>query len=143
MSNLQVVQVVSRRWMKAGYEMRGEYWETPDRSIEPTLMKGQCYTPSGDWIGDSKDARFLVVKKGIMPEKSDPDHCVCSIGFSTKDGKWYGWSHRAICGFAKGDRIFEEEYGDDRTPFVRHGHFRITSMGQAKMAAKAFAESVS
>ena len=24
------------------------------------------------------------------------------VGFSPKDGKWYGWSHRAICGFEIG-----------------------------------------
>ncbi len=136
-------EVVSRRWMKAGYEIRDEYSENYCEGEPPLFMKGQAYTPSGDWIGPSKDAVFLVAKKGIMPEKSDPDHCVCSIGYSTKDGKWYGWSHRAICGFKKGDRIFIEEYGNDHTPFVKHGPDPITSMEEAKQAAIAFAESVS
>jgi hypothetical protein len=27
---------------------------------------------------------------------------VCTIGFSPKDNKWYGWSHRAIYGFTIG-----------------------------------------
>lgn len=35
----------------------------------------------------------------ITPEKASPDHAVCSIGKSAKDGKWYGWSHRAYAGF--------------------------------------------
>jgi hypothetical protein len=33
------------------------------------------------------------------PEKTSPSHTVNSIGRSKKDGKWYGWSHRAIHGF--------------------------------------------
>ncbi|MDP1712428.1 MAG: hypothetical protein Q8K86_08225 [Candidatus Nanopelagicaceae bacterium] len=36
---------------------------------------------------------------GVSPEKAAPDHNVCSIGKSSKDGLWYGWSHRAIKGF--------------------------------------------
>ena len=35
----------------------------------------------------------------IAPEKAEPGHSVCSIGKSAKDGKWYGWSHRAYYGF--------------------------------------------
>ncbi len=33
------------------------------------------------------------------PELAEPDHKFKSIGKSKKDGKWYGWSHRAIHGF--------------------------------------------
>lgn len=33
------------------------------------------------------------------PLKTHPSHSVTSIGRSKKDGKWYGWSHRAIYGF--------------------------------------------
>ena len=35
----------------------------------------------------------------IVPEKRTPTSSVCSIGKSMKDGKWYGWSHRAYGGF--------------------------------------------
>ncbi len=35
----------------------------------------------------------------LEPEKADPSDSVTSIGRSKKDGKWYGWSHRAIHGF--------------------------------------------
>jgi len=34
--------------------------------------------------------------------KSDKEH---SIGKSEADGKWYGWSHRAVYGFGVGDEI--------------------------------------
>ena len=63
-----------------------------------------AYTPNGDYIGNLKDARFLCETKGIKPEKISPDHNVCSIGFSSIDGKWYGWSHRAIFGFKIGSK---------------------------------------
>ena len=33
------------------------------------------------------------------PEKSHPGNKICTIGHSKKDGKWYGWSHRAIHGY--------------------------------------------
>lgn len=29
----------------------------------------------------------------------------CNIGFCEKEQKWYGWSHRAICGFGVGSKI--------------------------------------
>jgi len=44
-----------------------------------------------------------------------------SIGFNEKEQKWYGWSHRAVASFGIGDKIFEEDFGDDNTPFVKHG----------------------
>jgi hypothetical protein len=61
-----------------------------------------AYNPSGDHIGTPTDARLLCVNRGIQPVKREPEHSVCSIGFSVKDSKWYGWSHRAIFGFKIG-----------------------------------------
>lgn len=90
---------VIRRY-KSGYEIREEFWKT-DPNDEGHIMR-QAYTPSGDYIGDSKFAHRLCTKRGIKPEKSDPAHCVCSIGFSESEQKWYGWSHRAIYGFGIG-----------------------------------------
>ncbi len=62
----------------------------------------------GDYVGsfDIMTMRLLV-DRGILPEKSDSSHNVCSIGKSFKDGKWYGWSHRAIFGFQIGDIVKE------------------------------------
>jgi hypothetical protein len=60
-----------------------------------------------------------------------------------EEQKWYGWSHRAICGFGIGDRIFEEKYGNDNTPFVKHGRKKIKTLADAKLAASRFASSVS
>lgn len=66
-----------------------------------------------------------------------------SIGFSEKEKKWYGWSHRAIFGFGIGDMIFEPNYGDEKTPFKKHGSKKIKTLSDAKKAAVAFSDYVS
>lgn len=51
-------------------------------------------------IGDTKTAYRLVKKFGIKKfEKRTKDSNVCSIGFNPHRKKWFGWSHRAICGY--------------------------------------------
>jgi hypothetical protein len=47
----------------------------------------------------------------IKGEKTHPDHSVASIGKSAADGKWYGWSHRAIYGFKAGDEVKGDSMG--------------------------------
>lgn len=86
------------------YDIRDELWDSPcPDDSEPLLMRRTAYTKTGDWIGSSKNAYHLVHKFGIQQfEKTDPEHCVCSIGFSPEHDKWYGWSHRAIHGFTIG-----------------------------------------
>lgn len=44
-------------------------------------------------------------KHGIVPQKASPSHTVCSIGFSEKEQKWYGWSHRRYYGFGIGYEV--------------------------------------
>lgn len=48
---------------------------------------------------------------GIVPELRKPDHRVPSIGFSEKEQKWYGWSHRAIYGFGVGSVVKKGDCG--------------------------------
>jgi len=90
---------------RGGYELRTKkvFWENE----EPFEVIG-AYTPEGFYIGNEKEAKFLIEKKGIKPEiapiregRPNPDK-VCSIGFCDKEQKWYGWSHRAIFGFGIG-----------------------------------------
>ena len=64
------------------------------------------YNKDGKYIGCIEDFQRLVINRGIEPETYD-NNKVCSIGKSTKDGKWYGWSHRAIYGFQIGDIVQE------------------------------------
>ncbi len=60
----------------------------------------QAFSLNGNYIGSEKDAIFLTEKYGIEPEKRTEKSSVCSIGYSEKKKLWYGWSHRAISGFA-------------------------------------------
>lgn len=117
------------------YVVRKEIWyhfSTP----EGTEMES-AYTHNGDYIGNSDYAKRLYKKFGIIPEKAKEDHSVCSIGKSDKDGKWYGWSHRAIYGFKIGDKIKKGDCG------FKGSEYTIKTEAEAKQAAKNFAESVS
>ncbi len=118
--------VLSVRKYRAGYVVREELSQTNFKAVamsepmdedmqklidiitskEHVIVKS-AYTPNGNYIGDQKTAHYLIVKKGIKPEKENPTHNVCSIGFCEKEQKWYGWSHRAICGFGIGSEVKE------------------------------------
>jgi hypothetical protein len=65
---------------------------------------------------------------GIKPERITPEEYSCRIGWSEKEQKWYGWSHRAIYGFGvgsvckKGDVGYTannvDELADDHVAFM-------------------------
>ena len=84
---------------------------------------------SGDYAGEASVRRVLD-KYGIAPEMRDDEACVCTIGWSEKEQKWYGWSHRAMFGYGIGDDGFE-------------GRGKIETLEQAKESASAYAEDVS
>ncbi len=137
-------KITSVRRFKAGYVLCHEDCEQRPYGGKGFLDMTSCYAPAGWWIGSTREARFFVVKRGLSRmQKTSWRHCVCSIGFNENEQKWYGWSHRAICGFGIGDRIFEERYGNDETPFVSHGRRKIRTLKDAKRAACRFAGSVS
>jgi len=128
--------LISAKHMKGGYELRKEMWSMSWTGADDMEMES-VYNHHGDYIGDKKNAKMLM-DKGIIPEISKPDHSVCSIGYSPDDGKWYGWSHRAIKGFGIGDK------GETFTPFIStKSEDKIKTLSEAKDAAIAFAESVS
>ncbi len=129
--NPDIIEIISETYFKAGYIVRDEIKRSHFEEMEVVEL-GNCesdksqefiqdlkkslgvhpghririqsaYTMGGDYIGSPKDAKILCGKYGIYPEKSKPSDNVCSIGFSRKNQKWYGWSHRAIYGFTVGD----------------------------------------
>ena len=102
-----------------------------------------AYAKDGGYLGDPKMAKRLVEKFGITRfEKKNPACNICTIGLNEKENKWYGWSHRAICGFKIGDKIFEEDFGNDKTLFVKHGKLPVKTMDDARQAAINFADYV-
>lgn len=130
---IEVSQVISVRKYKAGYEVRREIWR---HGTESTEMRA-AYTPSGDYIGDTKTAWRLVVRRGIAPQSRTPGHA-CSIGFCEREQQWYGWSHRAIFGFGIGAIVEKGQCGAEYLPIG----FEAKTLEDAKRIAEAFAESV-
>jgi hypothetical protein len=135
-------EVLKVRKYKVGYEVRTELVDLENG--DPKTEMRSAYTSSGDYIGDPKTAYFLYRKMGLSDVQSRAEGSgVAQIGFNKEEQKWYGWSHRAICGFGIGNRIFEEGYGDEHTPFIECGRETIENMQHAKIAASNFAASVS
>lgn len=111
-----------------------------------------AYTPQGDYVGDRKRAECLY-RLGIAPEKANPYHRVCSIGFCKREQKWYGWSHRAICGFGIGHVVqegdcaassgFTDEYlAHNGDPLPMPVGFECKTLDDCRRCAIAFASSV-
>lgn len=73
---------------------------------------------------------------GIKGEKTKEHHTVNSIGKAEADGKWYGWSHRAIAGFGVGDVVKADTCGNTK------GEYTIKTDAQAKETAINFANDV-
>lgn len=118
-----------------------ETWYWGDDQDPQSSVMIMARNKAGDWIGEKDRAEFLA-KHGIAAELADEDHDVCSIGWSEREQKYFGWSHRAIVGFGIGDMIFEEDFEDDEVPFVMHGTKRIETKEDARRAALNFAEYV-
>lgn len=62
--------------------------------------EGQIYRSKYDGsyvtcVGQENNIKFLA-------DREITEQLTHGVGFSPKDGKWYGWSHRAICGFGIG-----------------------------------------
>ena len=89
----------------------------------PKYADGSNKVHTTDWLG-------------IKPEKRKPEHDVGTYGKST-NGKWYGWSHRAIAGFKVGDTVKANAAGN-----TSGKDYEIKTDDQAKQAAMDFAEDV-
>jgi hypothetical protein len=134
--------VISERVMRAGYVLRREWHDSPCKG-EPRFQWTTAYTPQGWYIGDAKIAHRLCVKWGIRPELRTPTSSVCSIGFSSKNGKWYGWSHRAICGFRIGSKCRKGDCHYTPRSQGGRGHWTAKTVADARQMACDFAEGVS
>lgn len=64
-----------------------------------------------------------------------------SIGFSEKEQKWYGWTHRGYGAFGIGDEIVERSIMDSEDAKYRYP-FKVETLEQAKELAIHIAESL-
>lgn len=94
------------------YKVVKELYDGKEFHCKDFEMESAYSLPEGHYIGDSKTANRLVNQYGIEKfEKAKPHHNVCSIGFSPKEGKWFGFSHRAIYGFKEGSKVKKGDCG--------------------------------
>lgn len=124
--------------MRNGLEYRTVKTSFDDIAVSPYV---KVFNATGHFVGSERWAQMLI-DRGIVPELAQDKHNVCSVGFCEREQKWYGWSHRAMCGFGIGDRIFEQNYGNMDTLFTEHGAVQIVNLDQARQAAVNFADYV-
>lgn len=77
----------------------------------------------------------------ISPEKTESHNSVPTFGKSEADGRWYGWSHRAIASFKEGDKVVAKDY-IGRDYIKKEPPFTIKSDEEAREMAIAFAREV-
>lgn len=135
---MKLIKTISVRKFKLGYHAKKEVWEHGgSEAVELT----SAYTPEGHYIGRPKDAHRLITKYGVKPELASPTNTVCTVGYSSRRRKWYGWSHRAIFGFGIGSTVKATDcIGSDRSDLIG---FTAKTKADARMLAVAYAESVS
>lgn len=165
---MEIKEVRAVRRYKAGYEVRTELIDGSEFGGDNMEMKS-AYTPNGHYIGSSVWAYRLCKVCGIKPqprpEETYPDEFseynggagpTCSIGFCERKQKWYGWSHRAICGFGVGSIVDSEDHvcaTSDWTDEFLEEHpgldlhlpvgFEAKTLEDAKQMAVSFAAAVS
>lgn len=127
---------------KGTYEVRHEEYDWSDMGVEngPHIMP-MAYTKDGAYIGTPEEAEYICGELGLIPSKASDEHNVCSIGFNEKEQKWYGWSHRAMFGWAVGDTYKPGDSGHEY--WGVDGEVKIKDLNMAKKAAINFAKSVS
>ena len=80
-------------------------------TVEPDKFEGTYLvaksTIDGSYIGLPDFAQKLE-EMGISPQ-ARPGNEVASIGFSEAEQKWFGWSHRAMCGFGIGSKVSKHD----------------------------------
>ncbi len=108
----------------------GDYQYTvpfPAKKDDPAMVHNKPGGISCERLDEKKDFK----KQHGIEEVS------CGLGWSEKEQKWYGWSHRAIHGFGVGDKAME------CYPSGNKEGKKCKTLEDCKQAAIAFANSVS
>ena len=97
-------------------------------NIKRTLKNKPKGVSPREWMKIQKDTQF----------KTEPWFNTGIWGKSEIDGKYYGWSHRAIHGFQKGDKVKHNSMGN-----WKDSDFVIQSDREAAKTASYFSDNVS
>jgi hypothetical protein len=96
-----MIKIPIKQFRRGPYIIKHEMWDMGDG--HPIKMKS-AYSPEGAYIGPSRTTHRLFSKYGITEfYLKTPTDNVVSVGYSPSNKKWYGWSHRAISGYATFD----------------------------------------
>lgn len=93
-----------------------QYFPDEERSIYVSNFDGSYIAQ----VGMEQCVKFLA-------DREITEGLTHGVGYSPRDGKWYGWSHRAICGFKVGSAC---KKGDC--------HYIASTIEEELEAAKAF-----
>ncbi len=152
-----MIKLLKVRKYKVGYYAKVEEFSGDDATWEngKTTVITSAYTPDGLYIGTTRLANMLYKHYGIEPELRQPNHSVCTIGFSERNRQWYGWSHKAFCGFQIGDEVVSgditNQTGWTEKYLKKHPEadkslpmgFKAKTLEDCKLMAIAFADTVS
>ncbi len=105
-------------WLELNAERKQRLlFEGDDGQIWVTKGRGDYITR----VGMEDKVKFLSDYGLSLVESSWEAGHPINIGFSEKEQKWYGWSHRAIYGFAIGSQVQKGDCGyqpKDREDFL-------------------------
>ncbi|MFW6242671.1 MAG: hypothetical protein ACOC2W_00770 [bacterium] len=104
------------------------FFEVASIKEKRTLKNKPNKTSIREWMQIEKDDRF----------KDEPWYDKGNWGKSKVDGKYYGWSHRAIFGFYPGHKVKSSTGGNPKDT-----EWTIKSDKDAAMMAALFSKSVS
>jgi hypothetical protein len=98
-----------------------------------------AYNMLEELIGSPNMAESLIYVWGIYPRKIDKEDKVCSIGFCTKEQRWYGWNEEHIMGYGVRDIVRETSIGNPWWSLkAKECYYEITSLEDAKQKAIEF-----
>lgn len=133
---------------KYGYWVADEVYDDSAYGEKGSTLKARVYRTIdlGHVLGIySRGTPFLVKwirKYGLTKFRCRKGGKVVQVAFCEEKNAWLGFSHRAAVFYTIGDRIYEEEFGDENTLFTQHGSQVITTLAEARLSAEKFAVSV-
>jgi hypothetical protein len=105
--------------------------------LASAFIEGGSRTCTEISMNESKKRKPDFFDKHGIKKETIPGNTVPSIGFSEKEQKWYGWSHRAIYGFGVGSKVKKGHAG------YKGKEWTAKTLTDAKRMATDFAEAVS
>lgn len=97
-----------------------------------------CLIEAVEMLKEDEKVNKLIEEHGI---KRPADIHKTPFGFSEKEQKWYGWSHRAFHGFGIGDKCKKGELGVGDGYTFSDGHV-LKTLDECKQRAIDFAKSI-